>query len=40
VLLAAVAVKPEGAVNVGAGVVAEAVFEYALKFAPSVARTR
>jgi hypothetical protein len=40
VLLAAVPVRPEGAVNVGAGVAAEAVFEYGLKFTPSVARTR
>ena len=40
VLLAAVAESAEGAVNVGASVVADPVFEYALKFTPSVARTR
>jgi hypothetical protein len=41
VLPDAVAVSPVGAVNVGAAVVAVAVFEYALTlFAASVARTR
>ena len=40
VLPADVAARFDGAVNVGAAVVADAVLEYALKLVPSVARTR